>query len=65
MPNKRMQSDQNARCAVGLSVSVGSISAAHRNYLGVRCVPEAEVNLGILNVGFGGKARSPFIQQSL
>ncbi len=35
-----------------LSVGCGSISEAHRNFLGVRCVPEAELNLGILNVSY-------------
>jgi hypothetical protein len=34
-------------------VVFGSLTAARRNYLSVRCVPEAEVSPGILNVGFG------------
>jgi hypothetical protein len=35
------------------SVSLGSFSDARRKSLNDRFVPEAEVNLGILNVGFG------------
>ena len=33
-----------------MSVSVGSVFAAHRKFLSVRYVPEAEVSPGILNV---------------
>ncbi len=36
-----------------LGVGFGSINASHRKFLNVRLVPEAEVNLSILNVGFG------------
>jgi hypothetical protein len=37
--HNNMQSDQNARNGMVLSVSKGSFSAAHRNLLGVRSVP--------------------------
>jgi hypothetical protein len=33
-------------------ISAGSFSDARRNFLDVRSVPEAEVNLRILNVGY-------------
>jgi hypothetical protein len=36
------------------SVSLGSFSDARRKSLNDRFLPEAEVNLGVLNVGFGG-----------
>ena len=46
LPNERMQSDQNgsngheaAILILELRISVGSLTTAHHNYLGVRCVP--------------------------
>ena len=41
-------------CYLTLNVCFGSFSDARRKSLSVRYVPEAEVNLGFMNVCFGG-----------
>jgi hypothetical protein len=41
-----------------LRISVGSITAARRNYLGVRCVPFAEAQVAPTSVSFGEKGTS-------
>jgi hypothetical protein len=37
-----------------LGISVGSLTAARRNYLGVRCVPFSAPYDAIFSVSFGG-----------
>ena len=39
------------------------LTAAHHNYLGVRCVPEGEVNLGVLNGSYLQSRPSEFKRQ--
>ena len=41
------------------------VLGAHREYPSVRCVPKAEVNLGILNVCYGGTRNLDFIADSI
>jgi len=48
-----------------LRVRLGSFSEARRKSLSVRFVPKAEVNLWILNVGYGESRRSDIIDQGL
>lgn len=57
--NKCMQSDQNARNGMVLSVSKGSFSAAHRNLLGVRSVPTAVIPFTISQSRYGRKSGLP------
>ena len=45
------------------SVDIGSVFAAHRKSLSVRCVPGAEVNLGILKVCKRESSRSKLTRQ--
>jgi hypothetical protein len=46
-----------------LRISVGSLTAARRNYLGVRCVPKAVSHDAVFSVPSGEKRRSNSVPQ--
>jgi hypothetical protein len=46
-----------------MSVGSGSISAAHRECLSVRCVPNSEAQVELFSVSFGENRRSDSVCQ--
>jgi hypothetical protein len=46
-----------------LRISVGSLTAAHNNYAGVRCVPNSEAQITLFSVSYGDNRRSELICQ--